>query len=77
MLLDGRAIILGVRTVTTSIALMVAWPYYHQVALMKLQPYYDKISEHNDNIARNDDNNTFAAQRLAPCIHVPIEKFVN
>jgi hypothetical protein len=77
MFRDGRAVIMGVRTVTSSLALMTAWPYYHQIVLMKVRPCYDKISEHNDNIARYDDNNTFAAQRVASCIHVPVEKFVN
>jgi hypothetical protein len=43
---------------------------------MMVQPCYDKISEHNDIIARTDDN-TFAAQRIASCIDVPIEKVVN
>jgi hypothetical protein len=76
MFRHGRVIIMGVRTVTTSLTLMIAWPYCHQVALMVVQPCYDKISGHNDNIARNDDN-TFAAQRIASCIHVPIEKIVN
>jgi len=76
MFRHGRVIIMGVRTVTTFLALMIAWPYCHQVALMMVQPCYDKISEHNDIIAHTDGN-TFAAQRIASCIDVPIEKFVN
>jgi len=59
MFRDGRAVTMGVRTVTSSLALMTAWPYYLLVGLMKVQPCYDKIPEHNDNIARYDDNNTF------------------
>lgn len=55
---------MGVRTVTTSLALTIVHPYFDQVALMIVQPYYDEISEHNDNIARTDDK-TFAAQRIA------------
>jgi len=77
MFRDGRAVTMGVRTVTSSLALMTAWPYYLLVGLMKVQPCYDKIPEHNDNIARYDDNNTFLAQRIASCIHVQVEKVVN
>jgi len=77
MFRDGRAIVMDARTVTTSLALMTAWPYYHQVALMKVQLWYDKISEHNDNIACYDDNNMLAAQRIASSIHLPVENFVN
>jgi hypothetical protein len=58
------------------VALTIVQPHYDQVALMIVQPYYDQVSEHNDNVAGTDDN-TFEAQRIANCIHVPTEKTVN